>query len=187
MNNTTKIIVVLTVISIISGGILAVLDSYTRPKIEAYADKVKNAAVYDVLPEGVKVEVVKVAIDGEEREIYKASKNKEVVAYAFQISGGGFQSELVLMVGVTPDFSEINSLKILAQMETPGLGTRIEEAWFVDQFKELKLKPEITYIKNAKPTKDNEIQAITGATISSAAIVKICNGEIEKVRLAMNK
>ncbi|MFA6618997.1 MAG: RnfABCDGE type electron transport complex subunit G [Candidatus Neomarinimicrobiota bacterium] len=187
MNNTAKIIVVLTIISIISGGVLAVLDSFTRPRIEDYAEKVKNAAIYDVLPESVKVEVIKVKIDDEEREVYKAIKKNEVVAYAFQVSGSGFQSDLVLMVGVSPDFSELNSLKILSQMETPGLGTRIEEEWFIEQFKGLKLKPSVTYIKNAKPSKDNEIQAITGATISSAAIVDILNTEINKVRLAMNK
>lgn len=187
MNSTTKIIVVLTVISIISGGVLAVLDSFTRPKIEAYAEEVKNAAIYDVLPEGVKVETEKFTIDGQERDIYKAYKNNEVLAYAFQISGSGFQSDLVLMVGVSPDFSELNSLKILSQMETPGLGTRIEEEWFIEQFKGLKLKPSVTYIKNAKPSKDNEIQAITGATISSAAIVDILNTGIKEAKALLNK
>jgi electron transport complex protein RnfG len=156
MNSTTKIIFVLTLITIISGGILAVLDSFTRPKIEAHQEEVKNAAIYDVLPQGVEVEKEVVKIDGEDREIYKAIESNEVVGYAFQVSGGGFQSELVFMVSVMPDFSEIVSAKILSQVETPGLGTKIENdpsnredpAWFMQQFTGLKLKPAITYVKN---------------------------------------
>jgi Na+-translocating ferredoxin:NAD+ oxidoreductase RnfG subunit len=50
MNNTAKIIIVLTFITIIAGGVLAVLDSFTRPKIEAYQNNLKNEAVSEVLP-----------------------------------------------------------------------------------------------------------------------------------------
>jgi H+/Na+-translocating ferredoxin:NAD+ oxidoreductase subunit G len=186
MNNTAKIIIVLTLITIISGGVLAVLDSYTKPRIEAYKTEAKNEAVSDVLPKDVKIET----IVKNDQTYYKASKNNEIVGYAFQVSGGGYQSELVLMVGVNADFSEIIAAKILSQVETPGLGTKIENdpsnkedpTWFIDQFKELTVEPEIIYVKNVKPSKKNEIQAITGATISSAAIVDILNKGIQKFK-----
>lgn len=186
MNNTAKIIIVLTLITIISGGVLAILDSYTKPRIEAYKTEAKNEAVSDVLPKNVKIET----LVKNDLTYYKASKNKEVVAYAFQVSGGGYQSELVLMVGVSADFSEIIAAKILSQVETPGLGTKIENdpsnkedpGWFMNQFKDLTVDPEIIYVKNIKPSKKNEIQAITGATISSAAIVDILNKGIQKYK-----
>ncbi|MBN2780526.1 MAG: RnfABCDGE type electron transport complex subunit G [Candidatus Marinimicrobia bacterium] len=197
MSNTAKIIIVLTLITVISGAVLAVLDNYTKPRIEAYKNKVKNEAVYEVLPQNVKVKTIVRSVMENDKTVeytfYEASIKNEVVAYAFQVAGGGFQSELVLMVSVKPDFSEIINAKILAQVETPGLGTRIENdpsnkenpAWFIDQFKGLKANPEITYIKNVKPSKDTEIQAITGATISSAAIVRILNAEIKKAKAVL--
>ncbi|MCF7832339.1 MAG: RnfABCDGE type electron transport complex subunit G [Candidatus Marinimicrobia bacterium] len=186
MKSTAKIIIVLTLITVISGAVLAVLDAYTKPRIDAYKNKIRNEAVSQVLPENVKIETINKA----DQTFYKASKNEEVVGYAFQVSGGGYQSELVLMVGVTADFSKIIAAKILSQVETPGLGTKIENdpsnkedpSWFVDQFKNLSVAPAITYVKNVKPSKDNEIQAITGATISSAAVVSVLNKGIEKFK-----
>ena len=170
MNKTAMIIIVLTIITVISGGVLAVLDYFTGPKIRDYQNKLKNEAVAQVLPKGVSIET----IEKEDKIIYKATLNGKEVGYAFQVSGGGYQSELVIMVGVTPDFSEIIGTKMIAQVETPGLGTKIEDdpskkdnpGWFMAQFKGVKTLPAITYVKNAKPSKATEIEAITGATIT---------------------
>jgi Na+-translocating ferredoxin:NAD+ oxidoreductase subunit G len=191
MSNTAKIIIVLTLITLVSGAVLALLDSYTRPKIEAHKVQVKNAAVAEVLPSNDRVEEVNKG----EYTFYVAYKNSEVTAIAFEVSGGGYQSELVLMVGVTPDFDRISGLKILEQVETPGLGTKIEKdesnkedpGWFVNQFKNIRTQPQIEYVKNAKPSKDNEIEAITGATISSKAIVNILNTHIAAAKRAWNE
>ncbi len=191
MNSTAKIIIVLTIITIISGAVLAVLDSFTAPRIEAYQNNLKNEAVAQVLPKGVKVE--EITKDG--TTIYKATKKDKEVGYAFQVSGGGYQSELVIMVGVTPDFKKIIGTKMITQVETPGLGTKIEDdpsnkdnaGWFMAQFAGVALSPEITYVKNAKPSKANEIEAITGATISSAAVVDILNNGIKEAKALLNK
>jgi electron transport complex protein RnfG len=94
------------------------------------------------------------------------------------------------MVGVKSDFSEITGIKILEQIETPGLGTKIIEDptnkedrfWFPNQFRSLKTEPQIEVIKNVKPSKDNEIQAITGATISSRAVATILNQNIQAAK-----
>lgn len=191
MSNSAKIIFTLTLITLISGAVLALLDSYTRPKIEEYKITVKNDAVAEVLPENDQIrEVVK-----GDYTFYAAYKNDNLTAIAFQASGGGYQSELILMIGVTPDFSEIIGLKILQQVETPGLGTKIEKddankedpAWFINQFRGISTRPQITYVKNEKPSGDNEIQAITGATVSSKAIVNIINTHIAKAESAWNE
>ena len=192
MNNTAKIIIVLTLITVISGGILAVLDSFTGPRIEAYQNQVRNKAVADVLPANVRIET----IEKGDMIIYKAVKSGETVGYAFQVSGGGYQSELKVMVGVTADFSTIIATKIISQVETPGLGTKIEEdpsnkekpAWFMDQFKDVTVAPAISYVKNVTPSKDKgQIMAITGATISSAAVVDILNKGIETAKTVLGK
>ncbi|HXI10049.1 MAG TPA: FMN-binding protein, partial [Thermodesulfobacteriota bacterium] len=62
-----------------------------------------------------------------------------------------------------------------------GLGNRISEPAFEGQFKGVDVRPKIEYIKNRKPEKPNQIQAITGATISSNAVVTNLNNAIAKV------
>ena len=128
MNNTAKIIIVLTLITVISGAVLAVLDRYTKPRIDAYKEKIKNEAIYEVLPQNVKVETIKITAkeNGEdvEYEFYEAKRKNQIVSYAFQVSGGGFQSELVLMVSVTPDFSEIIMQRSWHKLKPPDLERR---------------------------------------------------------------
>lgn len=189
MSNTAKIIIVLTLITLISGGVLALLDTYTAPMITAHKVEVKNTALDAVLPENDRVKEV---VKGDYR-FFVAYRLSEVIAIAFEASGGGYQSELQLMVGVTPDFSEITGAVILEQVETPGLGTKIvhdpsnsNPGWFMDQFTGLTTEPEITYVKNEEPDAGNEVRAITGATISSKAIVDILNKNIKKAQAAWN-
>ena len=65
--------------------------------------------------------------------------------------------------------------------ETPGLGARINEGWFKLQFKDLDISHNIKYSKT-EPTGDDQIQAITGATVSSRSVVAIVNRRVEEIR-----
>ena len=100
---------------------------------------------------------------------------------AFKADGGGFQGNIGLMVGLETSYLKLRAIEVLEQLETPGLGDRIREEAFKDQFKGLEVKPRVEYIKYRKPEKPNQIQAITGATISSEAVVKNINNAIAKV------
>ena len=147
--------------------------------------------VLSVLPENVNIK----EIEKNDQLVYVASKGKDIIAYAIPVACEGYQSEIMLMVGVNADFSEILEVKVLSQSETPGWGSKIvndpsnenNPCWFIDQFKGLKIDPEITYVKNVKSTKDTEIQAISGATISSAAIVRILNTGIKNAKTILGK
>lgn len=94
------------------------------------------------------------------------------------------------MVGLTPDMSKLTGIKVLEQIETPGLGTKIvvdpsnkqDPFWFPAQFKGVHTSPEIMVIKNAKPTHNYEVQGITGATISSKAVTRILNDQIADIK-----
>ena len=85
------------------------------------------------------------------------------------------------MVGLSLDYLKLKGIKVLEQNETPGLGNRIKEPQFEDQFKGLEITPKVEYIKYRKPEKPNQIQAITGATISSDAVAKNINNAVAKV------
>jgi len=194
MKKSASLIIVLTCTAILSGLILAFLNNITQPKIEAYAAMVLKNAVSDVLP-GIDSYERK-TIDNTEFFIGKDAQGK-VINVAFQAIGNGFQSKLKILVGMDKNMETILAIKILEQMETPGLGTKIENdpsnkenpGWFYHQFSDLNLSGnEITYLKNEEPAKDEgQIMAITGATISSSAVVDIINAAIAKNRKIFHK
>jgi len=99
---------------------------------------------------------------------------RETVALAFKCRGRGLWGTITAVVGMAPDGRTFRELRILEQNETPGLGARIGEPWFMRQTAgkrgPLKLVPEGT--RSAQP---NEIDAVTGATISSAAVRDMLN------------
>lgn len=190
MNNIAKMIVALTAISLISGGLLASLDSYTAPRIAENKMIELKAAIKEVLPKYDYYDEVKSG-----KHIIYVGKLKGVdqpVGLAFKAVGNGFQGKITMMLGVKPDFSEILNMRVLEQSETPGLGTKIVEDpshkqnpfWFSRQFSGLVVNPAIEVVKNQKPDKNNEIEAISGATISSKSVAKILNQQIQEYKQA---
>ncbi len=180
--------VVLTLITILSGGLLSALNNVTAPRIEQHRIRELKAAIADVLPAHDYYD----EISKGEVTLYigKKKEGSAAVGVATRLIGSGFQGKISIMVGIKPDFSELTGFKVLEQVETPGLGTKIVEDpsnksnifWFPEQFKGLKFKPAITVVKNIKPSKPTEIQAISGATISSKAIVTILNSQLQQVQ-----
>jgi len=189
VNKSAKMIIVLTTTAILSGGVLAYFNLFTSLIIEAYQSSELKNAVGVVLP-GIVSYDEKVIND---TQFYLGkNENGDLIGVAFLAEGNGFQSKIKILVGMNPKFTKIKSLKILQQVETPGLGTKIEDDptnksdkfWFLNQFKDLEIGTGITYVKNKKPSEEGEIQAITGATISSKSVVNILNDSINKSRKA---
>ncbi len=188
MTTSVKMFIVLTAITVLSGGLLAALDSVTAPKIEKNRQKELKMAITEVLPEFDYYEEIK---KGQTKLFVGRKKQQEnPVGIAFRVIGNGFQGRISIMVGVKPDFKELTGIKVLEQVETPGLGTKIVEdpsnksdpLWFSNQFKGLQVESDIEVIKNLEPSKPTEIQAISGATISSKAVVDILNQHLKKIK-----
>jgi electron transport complex protein RnfG len=179
MSNRVKMILILTLFAVISGGVLSVVYLFSNPLIEANMLAERNKAIFNVVPgaesyqEKVKDDVTYfLCTDG----------SGSVVGIALPAQGNGYQGVVKLMVGLTPDLSHITGLDVLEQVETPGLGGRISEKSFQDQFKNISTTPEVEYVKNQSPSKDNEIKAITGATISSRSVVAIINRNVDRLK-----
>lgn len=179
MNKVIQMLLVLTGIGIISGGLLAMVDIWADPLIAANKKAETEAAIFRVQSEGKSYE----ALTNAGFEVYKVkNKNAEEVGYALVYEGNGFQGKIRLICGLSANLEKILALEILEQVETPGLGTKVTETPFTDQFKQLETSPLINWVKGVEPEKPNEIQAITGATISSKAVVAIINSGIEKMK-----
>ncbi len=187
MNTSIKMILVLTLISAFSGGLLSFWDNYTSQKIEEYKQQETQAAAKEVLPDSDRKEKLLAG----DFTFYVAYKDGDIRGVAFVAEGGGFQDIISIMAGVTPDFEQYTGLTILEQKETPGLGTKIAwdpsrkgcETWFTDQFKG-KSTGQLTYVKNQEAEGDTEIEAITGATISSKAVIDILNKHLPAAKTA---
>lgn len=184
MRNTAKMIIVLTIIGLVSGAALVLMYEYASPLIETNQKKEIKEAIFKIFPEG-KTYREKSSMGEAVFEVKDAGGN--LLGYAFTAEGNGYQGAIKMMAGIKADLRTFFGIEILESQETPGLGQEIAKSEFKMQFKGLKASPEITYVKNKPPAKPNEIQAITGATISSSAVVSMLNERIAKIRNAMRK
>ena len=123
------------------------------------------------------------------RTVYECvAPGKESVGF---VAGGmGFWDRIDVVLALTPDLHTILNVQVLDQKETPGLGARIEEAWFTDQFKGLSVAWEapaesrVLVGANPAPNAANEVDAITGATQTSMALMRFLNDELAAFRAA---
>ena len=179
MRNTLRMITVLTVVGFISGATLVLMYNYASPLIAQNQKNETKEAIYKIFPDTKTYEEEKVG----DNVVFKVQTKKGGKAgYAFIAEGNGYQGPITMMVGIKPDLETLVGIEILDSQETPGLGQEISQDKFKSQFAGLKALPEITYVKNEKPTKPNEIEAITGATVSSKAVVLILNTKIQDLR-----
>ncbi|MFQ5585584.1 MAG: RnfABCDGE type electron transport complex subunit G [Thermodesulfobacteriota bacterium] len=183
---TIGMLIVLTAVATLIGGVLATVYRTAAPKIEANRLAEEKRAIFEVLPEATKYETIEATMEGDKGEelvkIFKGfDDDGRFVGYAFTSAGPGFQAIIKMMVGLQPDYLKLSGMQVLEQLETPGLGNKILYDDFRDMFKGLELEPKIEYVKNKKPEKPNEIQAIAGATITSRAVVKIINEDSKRV------
>lgn len=182
MNNVTKMFLNLVIIGGVSGAILAVVFGYADPLIQINKEKELKEAIFVVLPEAKDYRVHEKTIGTDKLTVYEGlDASGAPVGVAFKADGGGFQGNVGVMVGLNLDYLRLKGIKILDQVETPGLGNRISEPAFEGQFKNVEITPKVEYIKNRKPEKPNQIKAITGATISSDAVVNNINKAVKKV------
>lgn len=169
----------LTIIGVISGGVLSGINGWAEPKIIANRKAETERAIFVVQNEATNYKKVD-DVNFELYEVFDDSSNS--LGYALPYEGNGFQGNIRLIVGVSKETDKVLGLEVLEQVETPGLGTKVTESPFTDQFKNLVVTPEIKSVKGVEPQNPNEVQAITGATISSKAIVRIVNDGIQKLK-----
>ncbi len=179
MKKVIRMILTLSIIGIFSGGILSKINEWALPYIEANKKAATEKAIFLVQPDGKKYERLKEAAF-EAYIVFDEQNN--FIGYSLVYEGNGFQGKIRLMAGVSEDLNKITAIEILEQVETPGLGTKVTEEPFTSQFKNLSVSPQINWVKGIAPDKPNEIQAITGATISSNAVVAIINTGIERLK-----
>lgn len=91
--------------------------------------------------------------------------------WVLPVSGRGFAGPIELLIGLTPARERVTGVYILAQSETPGLGSRITSPTWLNEFK---TRPE-----SGRYRLGRDIDGLSGATISSAAVVDAVNQALD--------
>ncbi|MBN1794595.1 MAG: FMN-binding protein [Candidatus Omnitrophica bacterium] len=178
MKKTLHMVAVLMVLGFISGFSLVRMEEYAAPRIEAHRREAVEASIYAIFPKGKSYKVLELG----GREIFEVfGSSRSPIGYAFTGKGKGYQDDIVVMIGLYPALTRLAGIEILRSVETPGLGGEIVKPFFKNQFQNLSASEPIRYIVGRAPASDSEIQAITGATVTSRSLVRILNGEIEAV------
>lgn len=179
-SETLRMICVLMVIAVISGGALASVYSLSKEKVEYQEGKKIKEAINAIIPEAVDVkEADKEGIPW----LYECRRaDGKMEGWAFIAEGPGYQDIIKVLAVTNEDLSKIIGLEVLENSETPGLGAKINAEDFKEQFRQtasfLKLDKELS----SKGDKETVVQAITGATISSQAVVDIINNTITRIK-----
>ncbi len=170
MNEMIKMVVVLTILSAFSGGLLAAVRNGTREKIENQELQfVKGPAIEKILA-GTSNDPIKDRFkikDGDvERIFFIGAFDGKPSTVVFEVSGKGFADAFGLMVGINVETDKLSSISVTTHKETPGLGEKAKsDPSFAAQFHGISTEKEI------KVTNDGgAINAISGATITSRGV-----------------
>jgi electron transport complex protein RnfG len=122
----------------------------------------------EILPTADKFAKTDVKTTDKVSEVNSGMKGTEIAGYAIKVSPKGYGGPIEIMVGLSTD-GKVTGIKILSHTETPGLGANAPQPKFSDQYKNKPTKDKLEVVKIV-PSKENQIQAITGATITSKAV-----------------
>lgn len=115
-----------------------------------------------------------------EKTIYVVKEGENIIAYAFPIGGTGLWGTVEGYAAISVDNSELLGIDFVSHSETPGLGGRISEEPFKEQFRNL----DLTNAKGGeyivyRPAPDGNVDSIAGATLTSKSVSNFLNKNIE--------
>jgi len=119
-------------------------------------------------------------------KVFQAIEKGKVSGWVIKSSGRGYADKIELLIGLNPSLNKISGLFIIEQKETPGLGNKIANLDFRKQFISKNTNTAIIASKTGA-TSPNEIDAITGATISSRSVCSIVNTAVKDLRSSLKK
>lgn len=165
-----RLVIVLFTISAVTALLLGLVNMVTAPAIAANAEKNMKIAMNAVLSADTYDQVDYNGADPLVKAVYQAGD----AGFVVQVAPSGFGGEVTLMVGVDND-GACTGISIISQSETPGLGAKSTDAEWQSQF--------VGKSGTLAVQKDGgDIQALTGATITSRAVTKGVNSALETVK-----
>ena len=170
------------------------LYAWTNPLYLANQEKATLASIAKTIPGSDKAQNLQTSeVESiKEYQVYRVFDSSEdgqetLLGWAYVAKGKGFGGDIKLLIGLNAKADSIVGIDILEDVETPGFGNYIndEKRWKSkfrprDDGTTLSLERKLVVVKTT-PNKPYKIQAITGATISSKAVVAVINESAAKV------
>lgn len=195
-----RLVLTLALAGAIAGFFIVLVHQWSEPRIEAHRARVLAQAVDDVLAGPASTSVLWL-VDGAfmttpppaadtatlDRVWLGLDETGIPIGVAAQAAESGFQDVIRLIFGYDPGSGSVLGMKVLESRETPGLGDKIEkDSSFVAEFRDTR-----TPLVGVKPNKatgaEGEIDMITGATISSEAVIDIINNRLDVVGAPLDR
>jgi electron transport complex protein RnfG len=194
--SSLRLVLTLGIAGMLAGLLLVVVDGLTAPAIAAYKKKLQEEAATEVLGGATRLEKLAL-VDGQLQLLGAAEaaplgaevafrgfdEADQLVGYALPGGKFGYADVIELMVGYAPTTDTVLGMKVLGNKETPGLGDGIiKNEAYTGQFpgRSLPLVP-----TKGTASGPGDVDTITGATISSKAVVLGINDAIERFRPAI--
>lgn len=169
----TSVLFKLVALSVISAIILGAVFIPTQIQLAIYEEEQRQLALKEILPGASTFDPIK---SGEETLYYRALDiDNNLIGYAFFKEQSGSQDNIILAGGIDTEYT-VTGLKIMKHKETPGLGARIVDSAFTDQFKGVAVS-DLSLSK-----KGGAIDAITGASVSSQAVIDGMHAKIGEIK-----
>ena len=174
-NSVFRMISTLVIIAVVLAAALAVVNQKTAPLIEQNSENQLQESLRGVMD----ADEFTITKENDDLTVYEAKKGGQTVGYCVVNTEKGYGGDVKVMTGVDLD-GKVTAIDILEHSETPGLGANSTKDEFKNQFKGKQAGIEV--VKNSP--KDNDIQAISGATITSKAVTRAVNAAIEQMKEA---
>ncbi|MFZ7128525.1 MAG: FMN-binding protein [Desulfobacterales bacterium] len=191
-NNIVQAWLVL-LLAICFGGMLAGIQMTLGPRIELNKlnetrEKVPELVLGPEASQGaadISVEPMTIAVEKPARivrySVYQAARQGQPLGWVVKTAGQGYADKIELLIGIDPSLRNITGLFVLDQKETPGLGNKIVTAEWRGQFIGKSTDTPLEPVKGSAKA-DHQIDAVTGATISSKAVTDIINTAVADLR-----
>ncbi|MBI5206519.1 MAG: RnfABCDGE type electron transport complex subunit G [Candidatus Firestonebacteria bacterium] len=200
-----KYSLILFLLTSITVLLLVPVYKMTKPVISKIEFEKNKNAINELFPDGKFFEMIKLTKDTV--NIIR-DKNNTIIGFVYNVKANGYGGPIFIVAGITPS-GYIKGIRILSHTETPGLGARIVEVkketyiweifsnsntesvknklpWFQKQFDGLKIQS-LLLVKKKTDENQEAVEAVTGATISSRAVVKTIKGVGERILKEINK
>jgi RnfABCDGE-type electron transport complex G subunit len=231
MQKKAQYTITLTLVSLLASLGVSSTFLLTKDTIKRKELAIRTEALYVVLPglEGSPEEITTPKVADQDHVYKGTNKSGQLIGYAACGEAQGYSSRIKVMVGMEPNLEKIIGINILAQNETPGLGTKMteieststlwsvvfgkelksidwdsEESWQLPMFRQPERIKKFDLLKKEKKPQpwfqeqfkrktynqmvvskvkdDEKITAITGATISTKAVINAVQNAIDKIR-----
>ena len=189
-----KLSLILFSIVFISTILLTFCNYLTKDKIAIIESQTADDARRNVI---ANAEFKELNVSTLENDIKKQLENYNLVSahmatidnnfagWCINVAPQGFGGAINMIVGIAPDMS-FTGVEIISMAETPGLGAKAQDEKFINQYSDGK-KGELTCVKNVLSPSENEINAISGATITSKAVTQGANDALKIAKIFMKE